>query len=46
MEQYPSCGVMLSKQRIGADDERAPSAMWGYFSLNQEANTAYKIEIK
>jgi len=31
---------MLSKYRIGADEAKAPTVRWGYFSLNHEASTA------
>ena len=37
--------VMLSKYKIGAEDESAPIAMCGYFNRNQAANTAIYIYI-
>jgi len=30
---------MSSNCSIGADDAKAPIAIWGYFSLNHAANT-------
>ena len=36
---------MLSKYKIGAEDESAPIAMCGYFNRNQAANTAIYIYI-
>lgn len=39
--------VMLSKLRIGAEDDNAPTATCGYFNLNHAASTAInKINIK
>ena len=32
---------MFSNWRIGADDAKAPMAIWGYFNLNHAASTAH-----
>jgi hypothetical protein len=36
---------MSSNCRIGADDARAPIAIWGYLSLIQAASTAQSMTL-